>query len=140
MSTNVSRREDTLPQAKKGTEERVAWTIIQHPSTEDLQEAFRYCICDPLQHISPSCMMFLVRGHVPTSFSYNMALVFAGKFARSCRGDRGGYPKGRKRKQTGFSGLDHGVGPLRPLSITRPRHLLAYPGNAMNHGGLRQVF
>jgi hypothetical protein len=35
MSTNVSRREDTLPQAKKGKEDRVAWTIIQHPSTED---------------------------------------------------------------------------------------------------------
>jgi hypothetical protein len=35
MSTNVSRREDTFPQEKKGTEDRVAWTIIQHPSTED---------------------------------------------------------------------------------------------------------
>jgi hypothetical protein len=35
MSTNVSRREDTFPQEKKGKEDRVAWTIIQHPSTED---------------------------------------------------------------------------------------------------------
>jgi len=50
-----------LPQAKKGKEDRVSWTIIQHSSTEDIQEAFCYCICDPLQHISPSFMMFLVR-------------------------------------------------------------------------------
>jgi hypothetical protein len=35
MSTNVSRREDTFPQEKKGTEDRVAWKIIQYPSTED---------------------------------------------------------------------------------------------------------
>jgi hypothetical protein len=75
MSTNVSRREDTFPQEKKGKEDRVAWTIIQHASTEDMQEAFRYCICDPLQHISLSFMMFLVRGHVPTSFSYTYCML-----------------------------------------------------------------
>src|SRR5713101_8417218 len=30
------------------------------------------------------------------------------------------------------SGLDHGVGHFRPLSITRQRHLLAYHGIAMS--------
>jgi hypothetical protein len=35
MSKNMSRREDTFPQEKKGTEDRVAWTIIQHPSLID---------------------------------------------------------------------------------------------------------
>jgi hypothetical protein len=44
----VSRREDTVPQGKKGKEDKVAWTIIQHASTEDRQEAFRSCIGDPL--------------------------------------------------------------------------------------------
>ena len=39
-----------------------------------------------------------------------------------------------------FSGLDHGVGHFRPLSITRQRHLLAYHGTAMSHEGLCQVF
>jgi hypothetical protein len=37
-------------------------------------------------------------------------------------------------------GLDHGVGHFRPLSITRHRHLLTYPGTAMSHEGLCQVF
>jgi hypothetical protein len=39
-----------------------------------------------------------------------------------------------------FIGLDHGVGHFRPLSITRHRHLLTYPGTAMSHEGLCQVF
>jgi len=39
-----------------------------------------------------------------------------------------------------FSGLDHGVGHFRPLSITRQRHLLAYHGIAMSCEGLYQVF
>ena len=38
------------------------------------------------------------------------------------------------------AGLDHGVGHFRPLSITRPRHLLAYHGIAMSYEGLSQVF
>jgi len=38
------------------------------------------------------------------------------------------------------TGLDHGVGHFRSLSITRQRHLLAYHGIAMSHDGLCQVF
>src|SRR5882762_6016662 len=38
------------------------------------------------------------------------------------------------------TGLDHGVGHFRPLSLTRQRHLLAYHGIAMSHEGLCQVF
>jgi len=41
---------------------------------------------------------------------------------------------------TGKLGLDHRVGHFRPLSITRHRHLLTYPGTAMSHEGLCQVF
>jgi hypothetical protein len=39
-----------------------------------------------------------------------------------------------------LSGLDHGVGHFRPLSITRQRHLVAYHGMARSHASLRQVF
>jgi hypothetical protein len=38
------------------------------------------------------------------------------------------------------SGLDHGVGHFRPLSLTRQRHLLVYHGTAMSPEGLCQVF
>jgi hypothetical protein len=40
----------------------------------------------------------------------------------------------------GLTGLDHGVGHFRPLSITRHRPLLAYHGTAMSHEDLCQVF
>ena len=40
----------------------------------------------------------------------------------------------------GTSGLDHGVGHFRSLSITRQRHLVAYHGIAVSHEGLCQVF
>src|SRR2546422_4298371 len=36
-------------------------------------------------------------------------------------------------------GLDHGIGHLRPLSITWQHHLLAYHDIAMSHAGLGQV-
>ena len=39
-----------------------------------------------------------------------------------------------------ITGLDHGVGHFRPLSITRQRHLLVYHYIAMSHEGLCQVF
>jgi len=38
------------------------------------------------------------------------------------------------------TGLDHGVGHFRSLSITRQRHLVAYHGIAVSHEGLCQVF
>jgi hypothetical protein len=38
------------------------------------------------------------------------------------------------------SGLDHGVGHFRPLSITRQRHLSAYHGTARSQASLCQVF
>ncbi len=37
-------------------------------------------------------------------------------------------------------GLDHGIGHLRPLGLTRHRPLLAYHYMAISHEGLRQVF
>ena len=39
-----------------------------------------------------------------------------------------------------ITGLDHGVGHFRSLSITQQRHMLAYHGIAMSHEGLCQVF
>ena len=38
------------------------------------------------------------------------------------------------------TGLDHGVGHFRPLSIARQRHLLVYHGIAMRSEDLCQVF
>ena len=37
-------------------------------------------------------------------------------------------------------GLDHGIGHLRPLGLTRHCPLLAYHYMAISHEGLRQVF
>src|SRR5687767_6493238 len=47
-----------------------------------------------------------------------------------------------KPQQTDYelTGLDHGVGHFRPLSITRQRHVLAYHSTAMSHASLCQVF
>ena len=39
-----------------------------------------------------------------------------------------------------YTGLDHGVGHFRPLSLTRQRRLLAYHDIAISHEGLCQVF
>src|SRR5207253_6561017 len=36
------------------------------------------------------------------------------------------YKVGARLEERGMFGLDHGVGHFRPLSITRPHHLLAY--------------
>ena len=44
------------------------------------------------------------------------------------------------READAMTGLDHGVGHFRPLSITRQRHLLAYHGIAMSCEGLCQGF
>ena len=63
----------------------------------------------------------------------NLLGFYLGQVAR-------GEFRGFNEKTEAYTGLDHGVGHFRPLSITRHRHLLTYPGTAMSHEGLCQVF